>query len=925
MTFISGTVSLPIAHEPARADDALAQVPWARGDIRALLHGAAGCSPYLSGLIGQHGDWLQAAFDSGPDSAVATEIAALAESRSVKEAEVDLRRAKARVALVAALADLGGGWGLDDVTGALTRLADAAVDLAFRAALARDLARGRIPGAREEDLAESCGLFALAMGKMGAFELNYSSDIDLICLFDDSRYDAADLPEARAALVKAVRRAVALLSDLTGDGYVFRTDLRLRPDPSVTPIAVSTTAAEKYYESMGRTWERAAFVKARPAAGATEAGARFLDAIRPFIWRRSLDFATIEDAHDIRKKIRAHKRAGGDLDGRDLKVGPGGIREIEFFAQTRQLIAGGRDPDLRLRGTRPALARLAEKGWVDPGEAAQLDADYVRLRTLEHRVQMVRDAQTQCLPKAADEWTRLARFNGHDDPAALRAEVAALFDRVHGLTEDFFAPQRTEPTRAPEMSETAARLVERWQTYPALRSDRARAIFERLLPRLLEGFQRAAHPDEAMVQFDGFLGGLPAGVQVLSLFEANPHLIDLIVDICSTSPALARYLSAHSGVLDAVIGGDFFADWPGLAALSDALAATLDDPALDFEGRLDAARRWQKDLHFRIGVHHLRGLIGPQEAAGEYADLAQAVVRGVWAATCAEFARKYGRITGSRAVVVGMGSLGARSLSAQSDLDLIVIYDAAEDAVSDGRKALPARTYFARLTKALITALSARTAAGTLYDVDMRLRPSGRQGPAATAWRAFRTYQHAEAWTWEHLALTRARVVAGDGTLGEEMEAFRREVLAAHGARGAVIPALADMRRRLAEAKPQAGPWDAANGPGGQQDVELFAQAIALVEGAPCRRVPDQLAQETGLADAAAREALGQAHALFARTKAVVRLVSEGALDPDTIGAGGRAMLLRDTGHADLDGLRAALADARAAAARHIDVALTPD
>ena len=276
-----------------------------------------------------------------------------------------------------------------------------------------ELARGRIPGATEADLAEACGLFALAMGKMGAAELNYSSDIDLICLFDDSRYDSADLPEVRAQMIKAVRRAMALLSDLTADGYVFRTDLRLRPDPSVTPVAISISAAERYYEGIGRTWERAAFVKARPCAGAIRAGKRFLKEIRPFIWRRHLDFATVEEIRDIRKKIRLHKgQATAGLDGRNLKLSPGGIREIEFFAQTGQLIAGGRDPDLRMRETRKALAELALKGWVKAEDAQALDRDYVRLREIEHRMQMVQDAQTHHLPKTPGEWTRLAMFCG---------------------------------------------------------------------------------------------------------------------------------------------------------------------------------------------------------------------------------------------------------------------------------------------------------------------------------------------------------------------------------------------------------------------------------------------------------------------------------------------------------------------------------
>jgi len=922
MSFARRIARTPLPHDPDRAADTLAALPWATdAALRNLIAGTAGCSPYLAGLMTRHGDWLARALAGDPEPALDAVLGAL-EPGPAADIAPALRRAKARVAILAGLADLGGVWALDDVTGALTRLADRATDVALKSALRPDLARGKLPGQTLEDLDTAAGLVALAMGKMGAFELNYSSDIDLILLFDDTRFDAADLPEARSVFVKAARRAMALLSDNTGDGYVFRTDLRLRPDPSATPIVVSFAAAERYYEALGRTWERQAFIKARPAAGDVNAGKRFLRDIRPFVWRRHLDFTTVQDVQDIRQKIRAQKGLGGGrLDGTNLKLAPGGIREIEFFTQTRQLIAGGRDPALRLRGTRAALGLLAEKGWVGPAEAEGLDADYGRLRELEHRVQMVQDAQTHDLPSRPDDWQRLADFTGMGDVAALRAEITELMARVFDKTEDFFAPDPAAPP--PPLSDTAERLVAQWQHYPALRSKRARSIFERLLPRLMEGFERAAHPDEAMAQFDGFLKGLPAGVQVFLLFDANPTLIDLMVDISSTAPALARYLAANSGVLDAVIGGSFFEDWPGLHVLVADLSARLSNPDLDYERQLDTARYWQKDWHFRVGVHHLRGLIGPDEAASEYSDLAQTSVAGIWDATCAEFARRHGPLPGRGAIVLGMGSLGARSLSAGSDLDLIVVYDAEPEAESEGPKPLAARTYYARLTKALVTGLSANTAAGALYEVDMRLRPSGRQGPAAASWASFRNYQRTEAWTWEHLALTRARVIAGDDGLGIDLEHFRRKMLAGQP-RGLprLCTDLSDMRTRLAAAKPQAGPWDVTNGPGGLQDIELFGQLGALVAGSPLRQVPDQLALDGPLADRAGRAGLAKARDLFARIKSVARLLTDQPLDPARLGHGGRQMLLRDTQATGLDALQAAMAAARADAAAIIAAGL---
>ena len=898
----------PIPHDRARAEDTMAHLPWAAGPLADLMAGAAGCSPYLGGLMIRHAPWLETVVDRAPAQVLVDELARL-KPGPLAPTGTALRIAKHRIGLFAALADLGGVWPLDTVTDALTRLADKATDVALKSALLPELTRGKVPGQGLDDLDVAAGLVALSMGKMGAGELNYSSDIDIIVLFDNTRFDPTDLAEARATFVKATRRAMALLSDMTGDGYVFRTDLRLRPDPSVTPIVVSFSAAERYYEALGRTWERQAFIKARPAAGDTVAGARFLSEITPFIWRRFLDFTTIEDAQGIRQKIRAHKgQPGAGLDGRNVKLCPGGIREIEFFAQTRQLIAGGRDPALRVRPTRLALQRLVDRGWVQQDDATSLDADYVTLREIEHRIQMVHDAQTHALPRCDDDWQRLADFTGGGDVAALKAGLGDLLARVHDTTEDFFAP--SAPSAARPMTDTAKRLVKSWNQYPALRSKRARALFERLLPRLLEGFDRAANPDEALLHFDGFLSGLPAGVQVFSLFDANPQLIDLMVDISATTPTLARYLSQNADVLDAVIGGAFFQPWPGLEALRAELASRLSAADLDFEGQLDAARYWQKEWHFRIGVHHLRGLIDPAEAGAQYSDLAQATVACLWGVTCAEFALKHGALPGQGAVVMGMGSLGARGLSATSDLDLIVIYDAAPEADSDGRKPLPARTYYARLTKALITALSAKTAAGALYEVDMRLRPSGRQGPAAAGWSAFQNYQRRDAWTWEHLALTRARIIAGDAALAREVEAFRCDILKADRDTQASARDLRDMRARLATAKPRAGDWDVTNGPGGLQDIEMFAQFLSLLARAPCRRVALQLALDTPLASPDARAALARAHGLLAAFKAAAKLLTDQALDPEKLGHGGRSMLLRDTGLNDLDALRVAIADA---------------
>ncbi len=917
--FASRLCRAPRPFDTDLAAEARAAAGWADPALRDLIAGTAGCSPYLAGLIAREAEWLEQAAEIGPEAAVEAELSALT-GLSAEALGPKLREAKRRVALIAALADLGGVWPLETVTGSLTRLADAGLQAGLTALARAEIARGKLPGMTEADAETGAGMVVFAMGKMGAFELNYSSDIDLICLFDETRY-GDDRHEARAVLVRITRRLAAMIGDITDQGYVFRTDLRLRPDASVTPVCLSMGAAEQYYESVGRTWERAAWIKARPCAGDIEAGEAFVRTLRPFIWRRHLDFNAIRDAHDMRLKIRDHKRLGGPLalPGHDMKLGRGGIREIEFFTQTRQLISGGRDASLRVRGTVEGLDRLAQAGWVPRDTADTLASQYRAHREVEHRLQMINDAQTHALPTSDEGFARLAAFMDRD-VAVLRQELTERLEQVHALTEEFFSPGEAPPPADPGFG---AEITARWPGYPALRSDRAVEIFDRLRPEILRALGQADRPEEALAQFDAFLAGLPAGVQLFSLFEANPQLTKLIVDICATSPGLAQYLSRNSGVFDAVIGGGFFADWPGTTALTAELAGHL-ARFPDHETRLDAARRWTKELHFRVGVHHLRGLIDSETAGREYAELAEAVVAALTPVVMAEMARRHGAAPGRGAVVLGMGSLGARRLSAASDLDLIVIYDADGQDASDGPRPLDARAWYARFTQSLITALSAPMAEGKLYEVDMRLRPSGRQGPVATALPAFRAYQLDEAWTWEHLALTRARPVAGDAALAEEVEAFRRELLAAKSSGATVLDDLAAMRARLSAARPEQGGWNLRDGPGRLQDVELFAQSLALRAGAPDRGVSDQIDAgcAAGLIDDDAAEALIRAAVLQRKVQSMARLLTGGPPLPESPGAGGTRFLLQETGFEDLAALQRALDVTAARAEAVIDAAL---
>jgi glutamate-ammonia-ligase adenylyltransferase len=923
MSDFSKITRVPTAFEPDLGQDALNVLPSLEGQQAELIYGVAGCSPYLKGLILKEAKWLQGALE-GPDAAVADLFEALPQI-DAKAMPAVLREAKRRIALLTGLADLGGVWSLEKVTQVLTQFADLAVNSALRTCIAAEIARGKLPSMTQDNIEDAGGMTVLAMGKMGAFELNYSSDIDLICLFDETRFEPDDFHDARSSFVRATRRMAAMLNDLTGDGYVFRIDLRLRPDPGVTPVCMAMEAAERYYESLGRTWERAAYIKARPCAGDITAGEGFLNTLTPFVWRKHLDFAAIQDAHDMRLRYREHKGLGGTmkLPEHNMKLGRGGIREIEFFTQTRQIIAGGRDPELRVRGTVEGLKVLRAKGWVPDDAARELTDHYRAHREVEHRLQMVRDAQTHSLPNSDEGFARLAAFMGRED-AELRRDLKQRLEAVHELTEGFFAP---DAKSAPQSHAFDKDVVAHWQTYPALRSERAVEIFERLKPDFLERLAKAAKPDEALLAFDGFLSRLPAGVQLFSLFEANPQLIDLLIDIVGTAPALARHLSRNASVFDAVIAGSFFDEWLGVDALSAELTDILARES-DYEHQLDATRRWAKEWHFSIGVHHLRGIASAEQIAARYAELAEACLQALWPFVVQHFAQKHGVMPGRGAVIVGMGSLGAGRLNATSDLDLIMIYDADGVEMSQGKRPLPVRQYYARLTQAMVTAMTAPMAQGRLYEVDMRLRPSGTQGPVATSWQSFKDYQQNKAWLWEHLALTRARVIAGEGSLGEDVEALRCEMVSRARAPEMVLSEVAKMRLRIQAAK-QAAFWDGKLGAGRLQEIELIGQAGLLGGGSDARSIEIGLEQTVALGWLAPEQsvALARSYRLFWQMQLSTKLLSEQVIDdeqmPDVIGLGGLAFLLRETGFDSLDNLRTGVAETAKDAAQVLHAVLS--
>jgi glutamate-ammonia-ligase adenylyltransferase len=854
-----------------------------------------------------------------------------------------LRRAKRRAALVIAFADIAGAWTLQDVTRALSEFADTSVSSALRFLLVNAARQAGMDSSNPEKLESETGLVILAMGKYGAFELNYSSDIDLVIFYDPQRFPFRKKDDVRGAAVDIVKGLVRLLSEVTGDGYVFRVDLRLRPDAGATQVAISTDAAEAYYEGMGQNWERAAMIKARACAGDAQAGAGFLKSLSPFVWRRSLDYAAIEDIHSIKRQIHSHGKHGDiAVAGHNIKLGRGGIREIEFFAQTQQLILGGRNPALRSRVTFDAIEALHEAGLVSDGAASDLSKAYLFLRTLEHRLQMIEDQQTHTMPKSADEVAHIACFMGFTDVASfstvllhhlntVQDHYLRLFEREAPLAANEGSLVFTGVEDDPETIQTltnmgfrdpkhVAQAVRGWHhgRIRATRSARAREILTRLMPALLDALVATADPDAAFAQFDRFISRLPAGVQLFSLFHANTHLLRLVADICGSAPYLATYLARSPGILDALLDAGFLGSLPSRGQLEEMLNAQLRN-ARGYEGALDAGRRFAKEQIFRCGVQLIEGTLAADAAGPAFAAIAEAAVGGLLNASQAELTPTVGRFAGGEFCVVAMGKLGGREMTAASDLDLIFIYDAPEDAVSGGPKALSASTYYARLAQRLIAALTVPTAEGTLYEVDMRLRPTGNKGPVAVSLESFSRYHTTESWTWERLALTRARVIAGSASLGLKVSEVIKHTIAAASDRDKILRDAADMREKLAAQFPGHSFWDLKFTRGGLVDIEFVAQTLQLVEAHRVAPNSNTITALGALEEAGALSAMDAANLIAAyrlelALTQVLRIAVDGVLDAAAATAGLKALLSRTGGEADFETLEAKLRDLQARA-----------
>jgi len=830
-------------------------------------------SPYLSNLLMKDVVYAHHLLKQNPDHLFAeiinklqAEIPLITDTENLKR---KLRNAKSRVALITSYADLTGHWHLDEITASLSKFAETAVSLSVAFLIKSEMDKGNLAYPKghtssedlcaTEEFSRGSGYVVLAMGKLGGYELNYSSDIDLIILFDNDIVQYTGKKSAHDLFVKMTRSLVQIMQERTADGYVFRTDLRLRPDPGATAVALSMEAAEIYYQSVGLNWERAAMIKARPIAGDLKAGYDFLDRIKSFIWRKHLDYAALEDIYAIKNLTHQYHRHGGiQFPGQDVKLGRGGIREIEFTAQIHQLLSGGRDPDLRIAPTCKALNALEKTGKISAPENKILQEAYLYLRTLEHRLQMINDDQTHSMPESPEDLLRISHFMGYCDINAFETELLGHLHRVH----DFFSKLLRSTSQNEQAEENLLHfpvedydrktlnfiqeagysdskaiydLIRNWfrGRYRACRTDRARKILITLIPDILKSFSIHHDPDACFRKFDDFLSRLPSGVQLFSFIKAQPWLLKLLSEIIGMAPKLSEQLARRPHLLDAVLNADFFNASLSEVDVKDVLESQL-SLAQDFQDILDISRIWANEHKFQIGVQILRNSVDPRTASKNLTILADIILNALISRVQDEFSKKHGQIKGGSLAVLAMGKLGGYELTPTSDLDLIFIYDADGSCTqSDGPKALSINHYFARLSQNIINALTALTGEGKLYEVDMRLRPSGTSGPIAVKIETFAQYQQGAAWTWEHMALTRGRVCCGPKDLKEKIEGIIHKALCAPSRdKDKLCLDVAVMRQKMRLEFGNNNIWAMKHAEGGLLDIEFICQYL-LLKNAP--------------------------------------------------------------------------------------------
>lgn len=817
-------------------------------------------SPYLMDLLKQQENWLGEVGHLSPWHIIHQIIETcqnFSETASQTECMTFLRLQKKRSVLVIALCDIIGHYPVYDITKMLSEVADSFITVAFENACYEWVKRGKLPP-EARNLHENSGFFVCAMGKLGAFELNFSSDVDICVFFDSEALERIEDYDLTDAYTRVTKSAVKILSERTQDGYVYRTDLRLRPDPSSTKVAVSIQFAEHYYERSGQNWERGAWIKGRFICGDRTIWQKFQSVLRPFIWRKNLDYATIQDIQSIKRQIHAHYGHGDvKVAGHNIKLGRGGIREIELFAQTQQLIGGGRDLRLRCASTFDVLDVLVIKQWVTLEDAETLKSAYNLFRKIEHRLQMVHDAQTHLLPENEDEIEKIALFT---DFKTVEEFIEVTFNALTSVTaiyNNLFSEQPSLGTEAGSLvftghdddpatlislrqmgflrPEIVTHIIRKWHfgTYRAMRSAKARELLTEITPVLLEKIAKTHHPDNAIMGMDNFMAGLPTGIGFFSYMLNNPKLLDLIIEIMGSTPELAEFLARYPATFDIMTDYNFFTPPQTLEEFFQEFSYRA-SKTLQTERLLNTLRRFTREQKFRISIAILQNRLTIEQAERAFSLLAQMVLDIVSTSIEKEMRLKYHlpelkEDDKNRLHIIGMGSLGALEMNASSDLDLLMIYSSTFE-FQDFSGTLPdTQTYYTKLGQRILTALMAFTEEGNLYDVDMRLRPSGRAGPLVVSLERFQNYHQTEAHTWEHLALMRANPMIGSFEICHKIRLIIQKTLCQKRDPLKIAQDTNTMREKLLVSRKASTLWDIKLQEGGLFDISFIIQYLGLI------------------------------------------------------------------------------------------------
>ncbi|MBM4218374.1 MAG: bifunctional [glutamate--ammonia ligase]-adenylyl-L-tyrosine phosphorylase/[glutamate--ammonia-ligase] adenylyltransferase [Gammaproteobacteria bacterium] len=779
-----------------------------------------------------------------------------------------LRRLRRRELVRIAWRDLTGLALLTETMEETSALADAAI-VAARAFAERALARRY--GTPRSAAGEAQELLVIGMGKLGGGELNFSSDIDLVFLFPEGGETDGPRPVANEEYFTRLGQSLIRLLDVrTAEGFVYRVDMRLRPLGEPGPLAMNFAAFEGYLQQHGRDWERYAWVKARAIMGSGRYRALYADVVRPFVYRRYLDFGVYESLREMKAMI-AREVERRELQG-NVKLGPGGIREIEFIVQSQQLIRGGTEPALQTPSLLAALPRLAGAKLLAPETVAELAESYAFLRRVENRLQMAADAQEHTLPEDAAGRGRLAAAMGFDAwvpfAAALdgyRRRVTAHFDAVvlgRGGGPDAAAGGGLESLWMDEPAlervvEDVARfgLADAPAAARLLYELRQSAYFRRLdsfgrrrlvvlVPRMLAAVARAEAGTDTggrplLARLLGIVEAIGGRTAYLALLNENAQALERLVEACRMGEYLARQVAAHPLLLDELLDARVFETLPDRAQFAAELAARLGHAGDDEEQRLDALRHFRRAATFRIALQDLTGRLPLMQVSDRLTDVAELIVEQALAIAWRHTALQYGEpryedgggVRTPRVGIAGYGKLGGMELGYASDLDLVFLHDSAGRNQQTARpKSVDNAVFFLRLAQRLVHVLTVHTPAGRLYEVDVRLRPSGKGGLAFTQIDAFEAYQRREAWTYEHQALLHSRWVAGDATLGARYAAIRRAVLVEAVKRATLREDVLAMRERMRaeHGRQHDGRFDLKHDRGGIADIEFLAQYWVL-------------------------------------------------------------------------------------------------